>query len=323
MLRTPISRLNFIGAAAAATIAPRVVGAQSLTTLRVASSPNDDVTSLLVAQSRGFFKREGLDVQLQSISSGGAIAAAVAGGSLDIGKSSVMALISAHVRNIPFVIVAPAGIYDSGAPVVSMLVRTDDPMRAPRDLAGKTIAVPALGDLYAVAVNAFVESGGGDPATMRFVEMSSSSSPEAVIKGRVDAVTVTTPVLVRALETGQLRVFAHPFDAISKHFMQAAWFTMRGYADGNRDAIARFNRALRDGALYANAHHSETVPLLAAYTQAEPALIERMPRTLAGVSLEPALLQPVIDAAVRYKAIAAGFDAHALIDPASLTHTGT
>jgi hypothetical protein len=33
-------------------------------------------------------------------------------------------------------------------------------------------------------------------------------------------------------------------------------------------------------------------------------------------ALDPALIEPVIDAAVKYKAIAAAFDARAMIDPA-------
>ncbi len=311
------SRRSFVALAAAAALAPRAVSAQGLT-LRFASAPDDDVSSFLYAQQAGLFKREGLDVTIQRSNSGAAVAAAVAGGSIDIGKSSVMSLISAHNRGLPFVLVAAAGLYSADEPVVAMLVAKDGPVHNAHDLNGKTIAVPALGDLYSIANNSFVDANGGDSKSIRYIEMPSAASPDAVINHRVDAVTLTTPILVGAMETGKVRVIGHPFDAISKRFVQAAWFTTRDFAEKNRDVIDRFQRALHESALYVNAHHADTVNALAAFTAADPKLIARMPRATAGTVLEPALLQPVVDAAVKYKAISTAFDARTLIDPALL-----
>lgn len=311
------SRRRFVALACAAALAPRAVRAQSRT-LTFASAPDDDVTSFLYAQEAGVFKREGLDVTIQRINSGSAVAAAVAGGSIDIGKSSVMSLIAAHGRGLPFVLIAPAGLYTSAEPVVAMLVAKDSPIRTPRDLAGKTIAVPALGDLYSIANDSFLDANGCDAKSVRYIEMPSAASPDALINHRIDAVTVTTPILVAALETGKVRVIGHPFDAISKRFIQAAWFTTRDFAAKNRDVVERFGRAIHESAVYANAHHAETVNALAAFTAADPKLVARMPRATAGTVLDPALVQPVIDAAVKYKAIAAPFDARTMIDAASL-----
>jgi NitT/TauT family transport system substrate-binding protein len=311
------SRRSFVALAGAAALAPHAARAQSAT-LRFASAPDDDVTSFLHAQEAGIFKREGLDVAIQRSNSGSAVAAAVAGGSIDIGKSSVMSLISAHSRGLPFVLIAPAGLYTAAEPVVAMLIAKDAEIRTPRDLAGKTIAVPALGDLYSIANNSFVDAGGGDAKSVRYIEMPSAASPEAIISRRVDAATLTTPILVAALETGKLRVIGHPFDAISKRFIQAAWFTTRDFAAKNRDVIERFQRAIHESAVYVNAHHAETVNALAAFTGADPKLVARMPRATAGTVLDPVLVQPVIDAAVKYKAIAAAFDARTMVDAGSL-----
>jgi NitT/TauT family transport system substrate-binding protein len=306
-----------LGAAFAA--APRVVLAQQhpLETLRLASAPDDDVTPALYAEQAGLFRREGLDVRIQASNSGAAVAAAVAGGSMDIGKSSVMALISAHRRGLPFVIIAPAAIYTSDDPVVSMLVAKDSSIQSPRDLNGKTIAVPALGDLYAIANDAFVDRNGGDSKTIRYLEMPTSASPQAIIEKRVDAATMTTPLLVSALDSGKLRVLGHPFDAISKRFIQAAWFTTRDFLQKNRDVVDRFQAVMRAASDYANTHHAQTAPALAAFTKLDPKMIARMPRTSFGGPLDPALLQPVIEIAARYKAIPVAFDARAMVDSAA------
>jgi hypothetical protein len=48
-----------------------------------------------------------------------------------------------------------------------------------------------------------------------------------------------------------------------------------------------------------------------------------MPRATLGTTLDPRLLQPLIDRAVEYKAIPKSFDARELIDPARLAEPGT
>lgn len=309
------SRRAFVALTAAFAAAGGRAGAQGAKVLRIASAPNDDVTPLLYAQAAGLFAREGLDIRIQASNSGAAVAAAVAGGSMEIGKSSIMGLVAAHRRGLPFVMIAPAGLYTSENPVVAMLVAKDGALRAPRDLDGKTISVPALGDLYAIANAAFVDQAGGDSKTLKFIEMPSSASPQAIIDRRIDGATMTTPLLVTALDTGKLRVLGHPFDAIAKRFIQAAFFATSDFVEKNRDVVDRFQRVMRTAAIYANAHHAETAPMLAKFTKEDPKLVARMPRTLAGTGLDPALVQPVIDLAARYKAIPAAFDARAMIDP--------
>src|SRR5579863_6587500 len=82
-------------------------------TLRLASAPDDDVTPVLYAQHAGLFRAAGIDVVITPLANGAAVAAAVAGGSVDVGKSSTMSLINAHARGVPLTIVAPSGFYDA------------------------------------------------------------------------------------------------------------------------------------------------------------------------------------------------------------------
>jgi len=54
------------------------------------------------------FPQAGLDVTIEKLNSGGAVTAAVAGGGVEIGKSSLVSLMAARAKGIPFVVVAPA-----------------------------------------------------------------------------------------------------------------------------------------------------------------------------------------------------------------------
>ena len=59
----------------------------------------------------GMFEKAGLQIELSMMGSGNAITAAVAGGALDIGLSSLVAIIQGHLRGIPLTIVAPGGLW--------------------------------------------------------------------------------------------------------------------------------------------------------------------------------------------------------------------
>ena len=78
---------------------------QALPTIRVASPPSEDAAPLLYALHEGLFTKYGVNVQLTQMTSGSAIAAAVAGKAVDVGFSSLQAIISGHVRGVPFELV--------------------------------------------------------------------------------------------------------------------------------------------------------------------------------------------------------------------------
>src|ERR1019366_456783 len=94
-----------------AIVATPLAAQTQLVHVHVASSPDDDATPILYAQNAGLFRAAGLDVELTAASNGAAVAAAVAGGSVDIGKSNIVALITAHARGVPLALVAPSGVY--------------------------------------------------------------------------------------------------------------------------------------------------------------------------------------------------------------------
>jgi NitT/TauT family transport system substrate-binding protein len=271
------------------------------------------VSSFLAARDSGLFKKAGLEVTIDRANSGAAVAAAVAGGAVDIGKSSIVALISAHQHGVPFVIIAPAAVYDGDHPDVAMLVAKDRSLRAARDIAGKVVAVPALGDLYSIANAAFVDAAHGAWRDIKYLEMPSASAPEAVAMHRVDAVTLATPSLQVAIAAGKVEVIGHPFSAIAPHFLRAAWFTTKDYVAKNPEIVQRFRQSIETASADVNAHPASTVAAVAAFTGLDPQMISHMQRARAGTSLDAKLVQPVIDAAFRYGAITASFEAKEII----------
>lgn len=314
-------RAGFLGATAAFAAVPRFAGAQGLTKLRVSGSPDHDIIGTLWGVQSGLFAKYGLDVTVQVANSGAVVTAAVIGGSLDIGKGSLLSLLGAHARGVPIVLEAAASIWDTDAPESALVVAKGSPIRTGRDLDGKTVSVPSLGDLYQISISAWIDQHGGDARTVKFLELPHRAAAEAIAAGRVDAANIAPPVLTEALQSGKCQVIGHAQDAIAKHFIVTAYFCMGDFAQKNADVMARFRRGLYEAAAYANAHPAEMVPTLAKYTGFEEKTIAAMvvtPIAQSPKQLDARMIQPIIDAAYKYKALSSVFPAKEVLDPNAL-----
>jgi NitT/TauT family transport system substrate-binding protein len=283
--------------------------------LRLGGNPADDVTSVLYAQRTGLFAKAGLDVQLQRITSTAGLPAAVAGGTYDIAKTSLTSLFAAREHGLLFKIIAPAALYDdaTNSHIGGFIIPKDAPFPAGRDFNGKTVAVITLNGIGNVALNAWVEQHGGDWKSVHYVELPMSAAPEAVAQHRVFAAESANPLLAEALATGNVQLVP-AYGAIAPSFLFSVWFTTADWAAQHRDAARAFARVVAQAAAYTNAHPVETASLLAEATAIPLATIERMPRVTNGTSVNLAQIQPVIDAAARYKAIDAVFPAADVVD---------
>lgn len=292
---------------------PTVAFAQGLRTIKAGGVPEDSVTPVLWAQQSGLFRRNGIDLQLEPARSGAAIVAGVVGGAYQIGKSSLAAIIVAHTKGLPLVCIAPCGLYNSASPVIALIVKTDAPFRSGADLNGKTVAVSSLNDVYTLAAKAWVDQNGGNSSTLKLLELPVTAVAEAIAQGRIDAGGIAMPELQQALDGGRIKVLAPFYNAIAPRFLVQAWFTTVDYAKSNPDLVRGFARAEREGAIYANAHHQQTVDVEAKFTGIERGVIAKMTRFTYGTTLEARDIQPLIDVSAKYKVIAAPFDARDLI----------
>jgi NitT/TauT family transport system substrate-binding protein len=285
----------------------------SLTTLNIVTTAGDDVTPLLYAQRAGLFQKAGLDVHLQKLASGSAATAAVFSGSYEIGKSSLVPLMSAHLRGINSTIIAPAGIYDSKSPFALFLVETHSTISRGQDLNGKIVSTPGLHDIGQLADSAWIDQHGGDSSTVRFVELTMSAAGPALEEQRIAASTILEPDLSVAMRTGKLKVLGPSFSAIAPHFLFSAWFAKPEWVKANSAVAKAFASVVAQAAAYTNGHHAETAEMASAFTTIPLAAYASMTRAINGTDLRASDIQPVIDAAAKYHIITNGFAADELL----------
>jgi NitT/TauT family transport system substrate-binding protein len=282
-------------------------GAQDVPKVRVLRGAVEFSEGVQYAQALGLFKKYGIDVDVQIVSSGEAAAAAIVGGTADIGAANVVSLVLAHERGVGFTFVAPGAEYTGSAPTNALIVAKNSPIHGPKDLIGKTIGVIALGDINTIAIRAWLERSGVDAKSVRFLELPNPQMSAAIDRGAVDAAIVSSPALAPAMQTG--RVAGLPYSAVSEHFAINAWYAKKDWVAAHRDTVARFTRAVTEAQLWANKNHADSAKILIADAKLDPDLVASMTRATFAPKLEDTLIQPLIDLMAKYGRIAAPFPA--------------
>lgn len=281
--------------------------------IRVSAGPDDQSTPLLYATKSGLYKKYGLNVEMVKLGGSAAVAAALAGGSLEIGKASTMGLVTAFAKGLPFTAIGNLANYNSANPDFALVVAADGPIKTPKDLEGKTLAAVSLSDMNSVATYAWLDARGVALSTIKYVEIPASSTLEAMRQGRVVASTLYEPNLSAAMASGSVRIIGYPYDAIAKRFSDGILFANASWANEHRDAVAKFLRATQEAAIYLTAHGNEASALIADYGGVDPSSIGTIRHPERGVAITPAEIQPVIDAAAKYKLIQKTFAANEMI----------
>jgi NitT/TauT family transport system substrate-binding protein len=304
-------RLLEIGAAACSMLVAGRRAAWAQSALHLGISPFEAHADAYYAQDNGLFKKAGLDVDIQQFNGGATVIAAIVGGSLQIGAGSPLPLASARQRGVRVVLVAPGYIYESNAstPIDALAVAANSPYRTGRDLNGKTIAVAGVRSVAQLAAFSWIDRNGGDSSTVKAVELPQNAMADAVADGRVDAAEIGDPALSAGIDNGKVRIIGKAYEAIAKRLFASTWFATEDWADRNADVIRRFTGAINDASAWAVKNPEAAAQVLQKYMKVTfTRAHEYHARTL-----DPALIQPLLDAAARYKILERPMDAHEII----------
>jgi NitT/TauT family transport system substrate-binding protein len=279
--------------------------------LIVGTAGKETDAEVYYAQDMGFFKKAGLNVQIETLPNGAAVASAVASGALQIGDSNTLSLAIARQKGLPFVIFAPGAIYSSTAPTTALAVSVSGPVRGAKDLTGKVLAGVSLGGLDQLSLEAWLDKNGGDSASAKYVELPPAQMVAALERGTVAAVSLPDPALDAAVSAGSVRIIGNNYDSIAKTFMITGWFAMNDWLAKNSDVAKKFAAAMTEAADWANANHDHAAEILLKYTKidARTSHVRFAPR------LSGAIVQPVLDAGAQYKMLDKSVTLGDLISP--------
>jgi len=296
---------------AALAVKPAPSGAQTLTPIAVGSSHGWTLDEGYLADAAGFLKANGLDAQISSAPNGGAMTAALIGGSLDVAVTNIGSIADAHAHGLPIALFAPSTLAVAGLSNTTLAVLRDSPIHTARDLVGKTIALSTLRDLQHAALLEWLAQNGGDVKATFYVEIAAANMVEALKVGRVDAVVLSE--VYSAIARNDTRVLGRPYEALGRTIMVAGWAARRDWLAANPLTARKFVTAIEATARWATSHQTEMLPLMQSISGTDLDTLRQMGRLFLGQTIDAAQIQPTINASAKYGFLPRAFPAAEMI----------
>jgi NitT/TauT family transport system substrate-binding protein len=244
--------------------------------VKVGIIPILDVAPIYLGKQKGFFTSRSIELTLESGQGGAAIVPGVVSGQFQFGFSNVTSLLIAQSRGLPLKVISN-GVASTGKDKADYggVVTRDDAIKTAADLAGKRVAVNTLKNIGDSTIRASVRKAGGDPSSLKFVELAFPDMPAALEAGRVDAIWVVEPFLSASLAQGG-RLVASNYVDTAPDLTVAVYFTSQQLLDNDPDLVKRFTDAMTESLAYADAHPDEARQVLTSYTQIDESAIQEL-----------------------------------------------
>jgi ABC-type nitrate/sulfonate/bicarbonate transport system substrate-binding protein len=268
--------------------------------IRVAMIPIEPACLVYYAQENGYFQKAGLDVEITQNPSTPAVVSAVAAGTYDIAYATISTLAVAHVRGLPFVVIAPGAGVIPGRIAGAIMVPVNSTIKTAKDCNGKTFGIAGLNTIAEYVPRAWIDKNGGDSTTVKFIEVPFPEAADALAAGRIDATYLVEPFITIAIKRNVAKMLANGDDAVATTFIATGWYTTSQWATSHPQAVARFAASIDEAARWANANPAKVVPILVKYLKADPAIAAAAIRPYFFDHLIAAQMQPWIDVTARY-----------------------
>lgn len=278
-----------------------------------------DNASLFMAAEKGFFKKEGLELDVVPMVGGATIAPAVASGDLQFGWSNVISLYQAHVEGFDFKLISGGAINVKGThDTHAIQVLKDSPIKTVKDLEGKTVAVNTLSNIVQLMAMAWIDKNGSNSAKVKFVEVPFPQMEAALTSGRVDAASTHEPFVTASVGKGLTRVLAHNWGDVLPKFLIASWFASDKWLKKNKETGQRFIRAINQGIDAINADTQDTRNLMSKWTGLDAELSKKVALPVFEKGISEKDVQATIDLTHKYKLIPRAFKAREVISDLAL-----
>jgi NitT/TauT family transport system substrate-binding protein len=166
---------------------------------------------LTVAEQKGFFKDEGLEVEVVDFAGGAKALQAVVGGSADVVSGAFEHNINMQAKGQPM----KAFVLQGRAPqiVLAVSTKTMPNYKSVADLKGKKIGVSAPGSSTNIMSNFVLAKAGLKPTDVSYVGVGVSQGAVAAMRsGQIDAISNLDPVITILARSNDIRIVSDTRD---------------------------------------------------------------------------------------------------------------
>ncbi|PWF45456.1 ABC transporter substrate-binding protein [Massilia glaciei] len=162
---------------------------------------------LTVAERLGYFKEEGLKVEISDFAGGSKALQALVGGSADVVSGAYEHTINMQAKGLPIT----AFVLQGRAPQIVFAVsnKTMPNYKSIADLKGKKIGVSAPGSSTNTMANFVLAKGGLKPADVSFIGVGTAAGALAAMRsGQIDAIANLDPLITMLQQKNDIKIIA-------------------------------------------------------------------------------------------------------------------
>ena len=219
----------------------------------------------VIAARKGFFEKEGLNVEVKFVSSGSEIPAGMAGGTIPMAIASWTNPMAMVANGVPARILASTTDISAAQQLV---VRKDGPIKTPTDLEGRKLALTRIGLVMSI-LEKMCKDYGCDVSKITLVNMLPQEIVLAFQRGDVDAIQTWEPWATYATEQGG-RILLSATDSFvagkegKKRIdgIYAAVFASDDFVSKNPKTVQAALRGLKNAAEWLEANRDEAADIV-------------------------------------------------------------
>lgn len=218
--------------------------------IRIGVVPAAAMGPIYIAKEKGYFGAEGIEMELVPFETSEAAAAAAAAGAVDFGAAAISAALYGFTGQGPLRIIG--GLYSEAsgfhtAAIIASDAAYDHGLRDVKALAGRSVALAALGGPAHYSLARLAEKYGADLAAMRLVPAQNPRGVLAALEGnKAEMAIVAGSVATPALQAGQVKLLGWVGDETP--WQEGVAFTTTKVIAEHSSTVQAFLRALRKGA---------------------------------------------------------------------------
>ncbi|MET0136670.1 MAG: ABC transporter substrate-binding protein [Kibdelosporangium sp.] len=205
--------------------------------------PIVDVAPIHIALKKGYFRDEGVDVEVKVIQGGAAGIPGLVNGELDVTFGNWVSFLSAQSKGAADLkLVADA--YRAKPGMFLVLSAPDSAVKAPQDLVGRKVAVNTRANVAELAVRSALQAQQIDPNTVQFTEMAFPDMQAALQRKDIDAALLVEPFITRAQQQIGAVTVLDTIAGDTTDLPIAGYATSAKFAQENPKTLDAFRRAL-------------------------------------------------------------------------------
>jgi NitT/TauT family transport system substrate-binding protein len=224
-------------------------------TVRFTWKLKGEYAPLYVALEKGYYKAEGLDVQLAEGNGAQNVLKALAAG------NEKFAAAQAVSQGFPVKVVA---VYQTKAPM-GVIAFPDTPLNTPKDLEGKRLAV-SVGETFGDMIGPFTKMNNVDLSKIQQIQMDSSARTVQFLTRKIDIMSVYLSNELPLIEKrAGVKFNVMKVSDYGLNLLGASIYVGNAYAEQNPEVVKKLLRATAKGYRDAAENPKEAAKILAKY----------------------------------------------------------